>query len=400
MRLLKLGIYHETYLRNFYAARTELKSQPYDVQHRALIDDCFGSSDFWTSELEKLNYETTDIIANAKDLQKTWAKENDSMFVEGDWLFQIAAAQIKLFRPDVLLVADYSTFTADFLRTIRRECPSVKLILGWCGAPYRELSVMREWDIALSCVPEMVEGFRSQGIESEHINHAFAERILVAIDLKTPPDVDFAFIGSIVKQNKFHNERERFLLHLLRHTNLEIWADLDFSPAKPTRRSRLKNKLREIITDLPGGLGRKAATELSTVESELKTEAAGRAHSPVFGLEMFQKLRDSRIIFNNHIDISPVSASNMRLFETTGVGACLLTESKKNLSDLFEPDSEVVTYSSVEECIEKVRYLLDNENERRTIAEAGQRRTLCDHTFANRAARIDEIIRLRLTPVI
>ncbi len=83
----------------------------------------------------------------------------------------------------------------------------------------------------------------------------------------------------------------------------------------------------------------------------------------------------------------------MRLFETTGVGACLLTDWKENLSELFEPDAEVLTYRSAEECVEKVNYILEHEEERRSIAAAGQLRTLREHTFDNRAARIDEIIR-------
>ncbi len=86
----------------------------------------------------------------------------------------------------------------------------------------------------------------------------------------------------------------------------------------------------------------------------------------------------------------------MRLFETTGVGACLLTDRKENLADLFEPDGEVLTYKSAEECAEKLRWVLDDEARRQRIAEAGQRRALRDHTFENRAARIDEIIRKHL----
>jgi spore maturation protein CgeB len=106
-----------------------------------------------------------------------------------------------------------------------------------------------------------------------------------------------------------------------------------------------------------------------------------------------------RLAFNNHIDISPVSASNMRLFEATGVGTCLITDEKQNLHELFEPGKEVVTYVSAEDCVEKVQYLIENENDRRAIAEAGQRRTLRDHTFKDRAARIDEIIRKSLTSI-
>ncbi len=70
-----------------------------------------------------------------------------------------------------------------------------------------------------------------------------------------------------------------------------------------------------------------------------------------------------------------------------------MTDWKENLSELFEPDKEVLTYRSAAECVEKVKYILEHEDERRSIAAAGQLRTLREHTFDNRAARIDEIIR-------
>ncbi len=410
MRLLKLGIYHLSYLRDFYAKRPELKTQPYSVQHRALTDDCFGSSDFWTNALTTLNYETTDIIANAKPLQASWASENGVNFDENDWLFEVAAAQIKKFRPDVLLIADYSTFTADFLKNIKRECPSVRLVLGWCGAPYNDSSVFREWDIALSCVPEMVADFRAKGISSYHINHAFASRILDKLDMKSEPSVDFAFIGSILKQNQFHIERERLLLQLVKSTSLQIWSEIKRPSLKQRRNVFVRRKAHDIVTAARNAsvpeqllnilpLVRKIArwNTSPTLEQYVDEHIARRTHSPIFGIEMFQKLRDALVVFNNHIDISPVSASNMRLFETTGVGACLLTDWRENLSELFEPDKEVLTYRSAAECVEKVNYILEHEDERRSIAAAGQLRTLREHTFDNRAARIDEIIRGVLT---
>ncbi|MFM6368666.1 MAG: glycosyltransferase, partial [Dolichospermum sp.] len=66
---------------------------------------------------------------------------------------------------------------------------------------------------------------------------------------------------------------------------------------------------------------------------------------------------------------------------------------KDNLPELFEPEKEVVTYKSVEECIEKVKWLLDHPQEREAIAKAGQVRTLRDHTFDKRAIQLDQIIR-------
>ena len=87
----------------------------------------------------------------------------------------------------------------------------------------------------------------------------------------------------------------------------------------------------------------------------------------------------------------------MRLFEATGVGTCLLTDWKSNINDLYEADTELATYCSAEECIDKVRYLLEHEKERKAMAEAGQRRTLQDHTIYTRAEQLDNIIRIFLS---
>lgn len=407
MRLLKLGIYHPVYLRAFYAERgDDFKAETYARQHKALIDDCYGSSDFWTRALNEINYETADIIANAEPLQKRWARENDFSWTDKNWLFEIATAQIVKFRPAVLLVADYSTFTAEFLRNIRRECSSIRLILGWCGAPYSDETVFGEWDAALSCVPEMVTDFRVKGVHSFHVNHAFAPRVLEKLDRSAPPSIDFVFTGSIVRGNRFHGEREKLLLELIENTDLRIWSDVKSEPRKNDRKSRAVQKAHKAIDfaaqksgvsaswfdalPLAKRLKASAAASARAVDAE---RIARRAKPPVFGLEMFQLLRDSRVVLNNHIDISPLSASNMRLFEATGAGALLLTDWRENLVELFEPDAEVLTYRTADECVEKVKYILEREPERKAIAAAGQKRTLRAHTFENRAAQIDEIIK-------
>jgi len=86
----------------------------------------------------------------------------------------------------------------------------------------------------------------------------------------------------------------------------------------------------------------------------------------------------------------------MRLFEATGVGSCLVTDWRKNIRELFEPDREVVTYRSPEECVEKATWLLDHPRERLEIARAGQARALKDHTFVPRGAQLDAIVRSAL----
>jgi hypothetical protein len=380
MRLLKIGVYYAAYLRQFYARRPGLAASPYAAQHAALIDDCFGSSDFWTKALNELGHETCDLIINAEPLQRAWAAERGLAFDEADWLFGIAEAQVRDFRPEVLIVADYSTVTAAFLRRLRDACPSVRLVLGWCGAPYGDGSVFGECDVVLSCVPELVSHFREAGHRSRHVNHAFEPRILEKLDAHSAPAADFVFVGSVVKFERFHLGREKLLARLVEETDLQIWSEVGPPPSRLRRAARL----------LRGG---GAASTQSSVDARV----ARRARPPLFGLDMFRQLQAGRVALNTHIDISTHSASNMRLFEATGVGACLLTDWKENLGALFEPDAEVVAYRDADECVEKVKYLLGQESRRRDIAAAGQRRTLREHTFASRAALIDEVIREALS---
>lgn len=414
MRLLKIGIYYPAYLAQFYSMRPDLASQSFAIQHAELMNDRFGSSDFWTTALNKVGYETCDVVANAEPLQKTWAEEHGLPFDESDWLFEITAAQVATFRPEVLIVADYSTVTAEFLAHLRDVCPSIRLVLGWCGAPYRDGSIFHECDLVLSCVPELVAQLEKEGHVSHHVNHAFDPRVLEQINVITQPTTNFSFIGSIVKSDHFHISREKILSHLIRETGLQIWTDAGCQPSPDGQENSplagdeanmgagsLKRQTRQV--QLFAGLRVRAAQFVfgkpgppafsQTIDQEIKKQAK----APLFGVKMFQQLHDSRVTLNTHIDISHTNASNMRLFEATGVGACLLTDWKANLSTLFEPDSEVIAYRDPDDCVEKVRYLLMHNDERRAIAAAGQRRTLRDHTFDHRTIEVDTIIRNALT---
>jgi spore maturation protein CgeB len=84
------------------------------------------------------------------------------------------------------------------------------------------------------------------------------------------------------------------------------------------------------------------------------------------------------------------------MYEATGMGAVLLTEAAPNLPDLFEPGREVIAYESPDDLVVQAERLLGDPDERREIAEAGQRRTLSDHTYARRMPRIVELVEARL----
>ena len=116
------------------------------------------------------------------------------------------------------------------------------------------------------------------------------------------------------------------------------------------------------------------------------------SHPPVFGLEMYKLLSKANITFNIHIDESGKCAGNIRMFEATGLGSCLITDHKDNIKSIFDPDNEIITYKNVDECIEKIKWLQEHPLKRAEIAAKGQSRTLREHSTIIRAKYIDEII--------
>ncbi|MBW4487536.1 MAG: glycosyltransferase [Trichocoleus desertorum ATA4-8-CV12] len=404
MRILKITTAYPAYLKRFYNSYSDLLSTCHHEQKSRLDYDAFGWSDFWSHALTPFGYEMMEVLANAKPLQMSWALERGLEFSLGNWLLDITFEQVKSFQPEILFMEDYSTFSYAWLKEIRQVCPSIKLVMGWCGAPYEDATVFQAYDVVLSCVPELVAQFQRMGHLSEHINHAFDSRLLERIDRYSQPTINFSFIGQIVSNYKYHSERELILEKLVNELAIEIYSPSTFHQWNSELKVLLQNKIYRFMQGLQRiGISQSWLRKLPKIgkfasQGSMPTQIVSPRLRPfikpaVFGLEMFQTLQNSKITFNNHINISPRSASNMRLFEATGVGTCLVTDWKENLAELFDPDNEVVTYQSADECVEKVEWLLEHPQERVAIAQAGQARTLKDHTFEKRALQLDQIIR-------
>jgi spore maturation protein CgeB len=59
---------------------------------------------------------------------------------------------------------------------------------------------------------------------------------------------------------------------------------------------------------------------------------------------------------------------------------------------MFELGKEAVAYQSPQECVDLIRYYLEHEHEREAIAQAGQKRTLQDHTYYQRVQELVDIV--------
>ena len=86
-------------------------------------------------------------------------------------------------------------------------------------------------------------------------------------------------------------------------------------------------------------------------------------------------------------------ALKMRDFDGPMSGSCYVTHDNPDLRLVYKVGEEVVTYRSVGDCIEKVRWYLSHEDERERVAQAGRERALIGHTWEKRFNDLFDVLR-------
>ena len=372
MRVLILDTNYPAFMAQFWASHPHLQSQSYDISWRALMDECFGTADFYSFNLAKIGVEAREIIANDETLQRLWARENGvALPMETErigwtrrrhivpwpqrersqnWVYAILDAQIEAYSPDVLYVQDIHFADHDWLTSLKARGI---LIAGQVASPLtaRDYGV---YDVIFTSLPSFVPLLQSRGAKTRLFRIGFEPRVLEKMGGDAPPYMEHSlgFGGGVSGQ---HSARTEFLEAIARRVPLDVW-----------------------------GYG----AETLASDSPLRA----RHHGPAWGLEMYRALRSCGIALNGHIDIAGDFANNMRLYEATGVGALLLTDAKRNLGELFEIGREVVAYENVENCLEKIEFLMNHDDQRQEIARAGQARTLREHSYARRMEELAALL--------
>ena len=391
MRFIILNADYSEFLRWLYDQYPGLEQLPYEDQMRARVESLFGVADFYSSNLRKLGHEAYDIHANNEFMQKVWAREHGTRVEEPTpvqqhvgtvlqharriaaktplrylkplfrpvlrsldgqqtWFYDILAAQIKHYKPDVLLNQAMDGISSRFLREMN---PYVRLLVGQHAATrLSEAEDFRCYDLVISSFPPTVDYFRQKDIPAELNRLGFEPRVLSWLKAESRT-FDVTFIGSF---GGIHSSRVTLLKTLCaRFGQIGIWGP---------------------------------SIDHLSLTSPIRKCYAGQA----WGREMYQISRNSKITLNHHGDIAPY-ANNCRLYEATGMGSLLITDWKVNLHEMFEPGKEVVAYRSPEECAELIQYYLEHDDEQEAIARAGQERTLREHTYYQRMQELVEIVR-------
>ncbi len=392
MRFLILNTDYPEFISWLYTQNPGLQRLSFVEQMEVRARSLFGVADFYSSNLRKLGHEAWDVYANNAFVQRAWAHEHGlrigarpealveirrilqpgSQIVGKNWLrrlrhytllladlldrgqswqHDVLREQIRQYNPDVLLNQNIG-IDGSLLRGVKSF---VELLVGQHASPLPRNQNFGMYDLMISSLPNVVEYFRKQGQPSELHRFGFEPGVLGRLDGGGRP-VPVSFVGSLFR---FHSSRRRLLEHVCKRLSVQVWGHQESDPPD-------------------------------------NSAILGQFRGPAWGVEMYRILRSSLVTLNSHIDMSQAYANNMRLFEATGVGTLLMTDSKKNLNDMFTPGEEVVAYESPEECVELIKYYLENEEERLAIARRGQLRTLREHTYYQRMQELVGLVQNRI----
>lgn len=391
MKFLTINTDYPEFLQSLYSKTAGLRNVAYDEQIRVRVASLFSEADFYSRNFRRLGHEAWDIQANNEFAQKAWAREHDVTFTAGnkwtttlnkvankgmriadrtplrslkplygkgirpvhpnpDWFYEILAAQIEHYKPDVINNQSLTDVDSPFFQRLK---PHYGFLMGQQAATPLPVDIdLSAYELFISSFPPTLEYFKKRGFPAEQVKLCFEPDILSSL-VRGKKQYDISFIGSLYP---IHSTRIE-LLETLCETfpQMKIWG--------------------------PGINNLKA-------DSPIRKCYIGQA----WGKEMYQILYDSKITINHHGNIPPY-ANNLRLYEATGVGTMLITDWKNNLSDIFVPDREIVAYKNVDECVRQIKYYLEHEDEREAIAKEGHARTLKDHTYYIRMQELIDVVR-------
>jgi hypothetical protein len=366
MKFLQIHNFYPAYLAQHYAAQPHLLDATHDDQMQSLLADGFSAGHMWAPALASSGHTTRLLITSDVVSQFRWAQENIEQLrlkKKSAWVREIALEQVNRFQPDVLHLADPITFDMDFVRSLKQR---PQWVIGWRAAPTPEAVDWKGMDLFLSHLDTCVKFAWRHGVRDARTFYPGFPRWVADKVAAESREYDLVFSG---QWSPDHERRNKLITKLAKAS---LGKDRPFS----------------------FGLFLECSDPASLPDAVRKLNQGSR-----WGMEMYRALRRGRVVLNAEIDMARGNAGNMRLFETTGVGSCLLTEHHANVGQYFDPTKEIVTFKGAEDCLQKLHNLLDHPEHIDAFARAGQSRCLSEHETGARMKALLALLDHRPNPV-
>ncbi len=355
MKLIKFDTVHpKDYLsQKKENLRIQIEKFSYEEYLNWLIHLRSNYSDFFTYNLKRYGWEAVEFITNDFDLirkavDQIIPSEVPCNLQENEALkLQIIRNFTKVYKPDVIIAREQTGIASNFWNQFREN----SLIMGVMSCPMPNPWYIGDYDVLITSTPIFRDFFEASGTPSYLIGNGFDERILNELTLDGPLH-GVVFVGGLGAP--VFTKRTQLMEYLSRNIEFKWWG-YDIGGLSDTCR--------------------------------LKHTWQGQAS----GLDMFNIFNQAHIVLNDYGREAKGLAVNQRLYEIMGIGSFMLTRHSPNLAKDFPPEL-FATFHNENDCIDKIKYYLKNENERNEIAKAGQKYILEHFSYKRIMSKLHQII--------
>jgi len=267
---------------------------------------------------------------------------------------------------DVMIVSHLvpqSTYGVDFLKAIKTQFPQVKYV-SWffdcvlaTGIPYKNkefISILKEYDYFFTAVKGQIEEYRKLGVNAFYCREGVCSYTL-NFNGVVEKAYDVSFVGQ-VGHPKVHVHRFPLLKKICQKFDNSIIYGPIYCNDEDILRHHVK---RPTYNDI----------------EHSKVVAMSRIN---IGFSASKETKNKEIL-TSFPDVD--GAFSARAYRIIGSGGFFLTKRSLGIEDLFEDGKEIVLYDDDKDCLEKIEYYLEHEEEREAIAKAGMKKVQENYTF-------------------
>ena len=388
LKIAFLTSIYPAHAEKIYRDNPSLKDKSSDEQMEFIRWHALSSYVRWVELLESHQCKVIQFHHNLDNVESSWAKENNFSPVSKNKIIEIGLEKIKRFEPDILYCSAPFIYTRNsFIQNLLKILKKRPKLIAWYGANCGNEEIFNLFDLTLSNSNYLVSRIRQNGGKADVLQHSFDPIILQKIGKCPFKKNRIAFFGNLDSSSEDFRERTKFLHQIAKKSpKFDIFGEV--------HRPNFSERVKFYLLQKRSYLAKTCSYIISSPKLEywsdmdnlppspwpLPKDFTNSVHSSLYGQEMLTKLNSYQISFNFHNKHTVNHACNMRIFEATGLGNCLLTDHKTDIQSIFEPDREIITYKSVDEAISKSNYLLENPKVAAEIGLAGQRKTLANYS--------------------
>lgn len=354
---------------------------------------------------------------NYEKAQKSWAEEFKIIYNPKNWFLEILEAQILRDAPDVVYNTTLTVIPYEFIQRIKQKVKKKIYWISYYGVKrLGEFVQFKEYDLFVTGFRELEKELKTENQKHEFLPHYFDDHLCES-SFNFNRSKSLSFAGSLTLNFNDGNiflYRRHVVEALMDRYKMKTSSELNHDNNNPKeairqRICKIRYEIHQLLNSLPQPFRLlnliRGLKEIPDWAVEVKADhffnprLMKHVLPPCFGYQLYKLLNDSKVTLNVHGNVNAnygkakFAAGNIRLFEATGAGCCLLTDHLPHLEEFFIADEEIVTFRNKEEAVEKAKYLMDNPKIAESIAKKGHDKAWKCHSSEIRANQFTTILK-------